>query len=160
MIRVKGTVDKIWTNKTQAGKRYNVIEVSGGARYSLWDGDYFDKIRQGQEIDFEYKETGRFKNISRIYDGSESNPGSGNEKETSAGGNGSGNNGNDGNGREYTGDRLEKMIKMSCLKSASSLMTGSKTAYGDRAEKTIELAKQFERYINSELLEGNPPAPS
>ncbi len=143
MARVTGTVDKIWTNTTKAGKRYNVLEIDG-VRYSLWDGEYFDKIKEGQELEFEYKETGNFKNITQIYDGTEAEPGDGNGSAL-----------DDGNG--FNGDRIDRMVKMSCIKSASNLFSGSKIPFDERAEKTIELAQKFEKYINSEL-DGEPPA--
>lgn len=143
MVRVKGTVDKIWTNKTQSGKRYNVLEIDGG-RYSLWDGEYFDTIKEGQEIEFEYKETGNFKNISRVYDG--------NGKEAEPG-NGDGSALDNGNG--YNGDRIDRMVRMSCIKSASNLFSGSKVPFEDRADKVVDIAKRFEEYIYDErVLDG------
>lgn len=144
---IQGEVEKVWPNRTQSGKRYNVIEV-GGTRYSLWDADYFDQIEKGDNIQFEYKQSGRFKNIVKVYDGSESVPDNGGN-----GGNHIENNGfgNGFNGGEYSNDRLSKMVRMSCLKSASPLIAGTKIAYDDRADKTIELASKFEKYINGDF---------
>jgi hypothetical protein len=124
-----------------------VIEV-GGSRYSLWDADYFDKIEKGDEVQFEYKQAGKFKNIVKIHDGSETEPGNGGNS-----GNYTENNGfaNGSSGEEYGSDRLTKMVRMSCLKSASPLIAGTKVAYDDRADKTIELASKFEKYINGDI---------
>lgn len=150
---IQGEVERVWPNRTQSGKRYNVIEV-GGARYSLWDADYFDKIEKGDKVEFEYKESGKFKNIVKVYDGSEPEPGNGGNGNNSFSGskyteNDGFSNGSNGDG--YGTDRLSKMVRMSCLKSASPLVAGTKVAYGDRADKTIELAQKFEQYINGDL---------
>jgi hypothetical protein len=162
--RVTGKIERVWDNATTGGVSYKVVELENGERYSLWRKGDFEKVSKGDEIDFDYSRSGKFKNIERIYNGSEvaqENPGSGQDAKDAVKdkytGPGKVNGGNGGS--EYTGDRLDKMIKMSYLKSASSLMAGSKVAYGDRAEKTIELAKQFERYINDELLEGDSQEP-
>lgn len=58
---------------------------------------------------------------------------------------------NGSSGEEYGSDRLTKMVRMSCLKSASPLIAGTKVAYDDRADKTIELATKFEKYINGDI---------
>ena len=39
------------------------------------------------------------------------------------------------------------MVKMSCLKSASNLFSGSKIPFEQRADKVIEMAKKFKDYI-------------
>jgi hypothetical protein len=44
---IRGEVEKVWHNKTTAGKRYGVIEVAGG-RYSVWDGEYLGKVEKGE----------------------------------------------------------------------------------------------------------------
>lgn len=144
---VKGEVEKIWPNRTESGKRYNVIEV-GGQRYSLWDADYFDKIEKGEQVEFEYKQSGKYKNIVKFCNGSEPGPGNGGN-----GGNYTENNGPGNGGEEYGMDRMTKMVRMSCLKSASPLVAGTKVAYDERADKTIEMAMKFEKYIHGDFDE-------
>jgi hypothetical protein len=41
---------------------------------------------------------------------------------------------------------------MSCLRSASRVLAGSGIPAGERAEKTIEIAKKFEKYIDVDDL--------
>ena len=147
---VKGEVEKVWHNKTSAGKRYDVIEVAGG-RYSVWDGEYLGKIEKGEMVEFEYKQSGNFNNVLKFNDGSQ--PEQDNAKDykrepaTST-----------GNG--YNGDKLQQMARMSGLKSASALLSGTKVPYGERADKTIEMAMKFEKYILGNDLEIEPLDPA
>ncbi len=127
---MKGEVEKLWKNETEDGRRYEVFQI-GGERYSLWDEDYLDRIQEGQSLEFDFKESGDFKNITEIYD----QPGEV-EKEP-----------------EYGNQRLKKTIRMSSLKSASRVLIGSKIPYQNRAEKAIEIAKKFEKYIDDDGLD-------
>lgn len=127
---MKGEVEKVWKNKTPEGKPYNVLQING-ERYSLWDVDYFDRIQEGQTLEFDFYWTGDFKNISKIYelpDGGEKEP-------------------------DYGNQRLKKTIRMSCLKSASRVLIGSKIPCLERAEKAIEIARKFEKYIDDERFD-------
>ena len=147
---IKGEVEKVWHNKTSAGKRYDVIEVAGG-RYSVWDGEYLGKIEKGEMVEFEYKQSGNFNNVLKFNDGSQ--PEQDNAKDykrepaTST-----------GNG--YNGDKLQQMARMSGLKSASALLSGTKVPYGERADKTIEMAMKFEKYILGNDLDIEPFDPA
>jgi hypothetical protein len=125
---MKGKIDKIWQNETADGRRYDVLQI-GGEKYSLWDEKYFDKIQEGQMLEFEFRESGDFRNITEIYESP--------RQETS-------------DRKDYAQERLTKIIKMSCLKSASEVLSGSKIPYTDRAGKAIEIARRFEKYIHNE----------
>jgi len=127
---MKGEIEKVWKNETADGRKYEVFQIEG-ERYSLWDEDYLDRIQEGQSLEFDFKESGDFKNITEIY----KQPGEV-EKEP-----------------EYGNQRLKKTIKMSCLKSASRVLIGSKIPYQNRAEKAIEIAKKFEKYIDDDRFE-------
>jgi hypothetical protein len=147
---IKGEVEKVWHNKTSAGKRYDVIEVAGG-RYSVWDGEYLGKIEKGEMVEFEYKQSGNFNNVLKFNDGSQPEPDTGKdyikEPDTTA-----------GNGNGYNGDRMQQMARMSGLKTAGALIAGTKVPYAERADKTIEMAMKFEKYINGDLeLDGDMP---
>ena len=145
---IKGEVEKVWHNKTSAGKRYDVIEVSGG-RYSVWDGEYLGKIEKGEMVEFEYKQTGNFNNVLKFNNGSQPEPDNGKDYKGEPAT-------NTGNG--YNGDRTQQMARMSGLKTAGALIAGSKVPYGERADKTIEMAMKFEKYINGNLdLDGDLP---
>ena len=124
---MKGEVEKVWKNETEDGRRYEVLQI-GGERYSLWEEDYLDKIQEGHTLEFDFRESGDFKNITKIYEPHENEP-----KEPG-----------------YEDKKLKKTIRMSCLKSASRVLVGSKIPYQNRAEKAIEIAKKFEKYIGDE----------
>ena len=124
---MKGEVEKLWKNETEDGRKYEVFQI-GGERYSLWDEDYLDRIQEGQSLEFDFKESGDFKNITEIY----KQPGEV-EKEP-----------------EYGNRRLKKTIRMSCLKSASRILAGSKIPYQNRVDRAIETARKFEKYIDDE----------
>ena len=128
---MKGEVEKVWKNETSDGRRYEVIQING-ERYSLWDEEYFGRVQEGQVIEFDFRESGDFKNITRIYGQGEAK----NEE------------------RGYDEQRLRKIIKMSCLRSASRVLTGSKIPSGERAEKVIEIARKFEKYVEGEEIDG------
>jgi hypothetical protein len=124
---MKGEVEKVWKNETEDGRRYEVLQI-GAERYSLWEEDYLDKIQEGQILEFDFRESGDFKNITKVYESP--------ENETREPG--------------YGDQKLKKTIRMSCLKSASRVLIGSKIPYQNRAEKAIEIAKKFEKYIGDE----------
>lgn len=149
---IKGEVEKVWHNKTSAGKRYDVIEVGGG-RYSVWDGDYLGKIEKGENVEFEYKQSRNFNNVLKFNDGSQPESDTGtnynNEPNSTAG---------NGNGNGYNGDRMQQMARMSGLKTAGALISGTKVPYAERADKTIEMAMKFEKYIKGDIeLDGDLP---
>lgn len=122
---MKGKVEKVWRNETTDGRRYDVLQVNG-ENYSVWDTDYLDRIHEGQVLDFEFRESGEFKNISRIYE----QAGDVQPEKTN-----------------YNRDKLEKIIRMSSLRSASRVISRSEIPYDSRAKKTIEIARMFEKYI-------------
>ena len=126
---MKGEVEKIWNNETSDGRKYQVFQING-ERYSLWDDNYIDCIQEGQSLEFDFKESGEFKNVTKIY-------------------------GQEDQAREptQTNDRLNKIVKMSSLRSASRILTGSEILYDSRADKTIEVAKKFEKYIDDEEVD-------
>ncbi|MEE9389752.1 MAG: hypothetical protein V3U91_00765 [Candidatus Aminicenantaceae bacterium] len=127
---MKGEVEKLWKNETEDGRKYEVFQI-GGERYSLWEEDYLDRIQEGQTLEFDFKESGEFKNITEIYE----QPGEV-EKEP-----------------EYGNQRLKKTIRMSSLKSASRVLIGSRIPYQNRADRAIEIAKKFEKYIDDDGLD-------
>jgi hypothetical protein len=129
---VKGEIEKIWKNETADGRKYEVLQMNG-ERYSLWEEDYLDKLQEGQTLEFDFRESGDFKNITKIYEKPETGP---EEKRN-----------------EYDDQKTRKTVRMSCLKSASRVLIGSKIPYQNRAEKAIEIAKKFEKYIDDEEFE-------
>ena len=127
---MKGEVEKVWKNETADGRKYEVLHI-GGERYSIWEEDYLDRIHEGQLLEFDFKESGDFKNITEIYA-----PSRNEEKDP-----------------VYEDPKLKKTVKMSCLKSASRVLIGSKIPYQSRADRAIEIARKFEKYIDDEGLD-------
>lgn len=140
---MKGEIEKIWKNTTPDGRRYDVLQI-GGVRYSVWDEGYLDKLKEGQTLEFDMRESGDYKNICKIYDpAGANNPGESNAlpPETPA----------NGNARNQ---KSRQIVRMSCLRSASQILGGSRIPAGERADKTIEMAKKFEKYIGFDDLGG------
>lgn len=140
---MKGEIEKIWKNQTVDGRRYDVLQI-GGERYSLWEEDYLDKLQEGQTLEFDFRNSGDFKNISRIYEPAAANKQPGKEP-----------NGElppEYNDPRANSQKTRQIIKMSCLRSASQILGGSRIPAGERAEKTIEIAKKFEKYIGEDDL--------
>jgi hypothetical protein len=138
---MKGEIEKIWKNQTPDGRKYNVLQIAG-VRYSLWEGDYLDKLSEGQTLEFDFRESGEFKNISKIYDPAGAKKQSENSDLPPEP------KGND----DQQGQKARQIVRMSSLRSASQILNGSRIPAGERAEKTIEIAKKFEKYIDDEGL--------
>ena len=152
-VKVSGKISRVWDNATTQGRPYKVVEMENGERYSLWRKGDFEKVFKGDEINFDYSTSGRWKNIERIYDASEIEPeppGNGPDSGTAVNGKYNGQLPENSNGNGYDGAKLERMVKMSCVKSASNLFTGSKIPFDERADKVIEMARKFKDYICQE----------
>ncbi len=154
--RVSGKIERVWDNATQKGVPYKVVEMDNGERYSLWRKGDFENVFKGETIDFDFSRKGNYRNIERIYTEAEDltgNSGNGNGTGSDSAMNGrynghmpgSGNGGGNGNG--YDSDKLDRMVRMSCVKSASNLFTGSKIPFDERGDKVIEMARKFKDYI-------------
>jgi len=98
---------------------------------SIWDQDHFDAFNEGDTIDFEYKESGQWKNISDlnvIGAGSETLPGR----------------------EEYLRLRDKHIARMSCVKSAAYVMANLEMEPLEKGEQTLSLARTFEKYVYDE----------
>jgi hypothetical protein len=127
---MKGEIEKIWDNESRNGERYLGLSVDG-QRYTLWEEKYFDKLKEGDVIDFEWKKSGKYKNITKI---------------------------NTNDFDDFMERKQESIIRMSCLKSASELIAGSDLEAGKRANMALDVAKKFENYVKDDLDE-DPPEP-
>ena len=119
---MKGLIEKLWENQDRKGRRYLVLEIAG-ERYSLWDEDLMNGLDEGLVVEYEWKQSGKYKNLTEI------------EPE-----------------RAYSASvRAEKrdkdMVRMSCLKSAAAVLASCELEPDKKGEHTLELAKSFERYI-------------
>ena len=119
---MKGLIDKLLEREDRKGRRYLVLEI-GGERYSLWDEDMMDGLGEGRMIEYEWKQSGKYKNLTNV----KAVPGYISSRSSE--------------------ERDMDMIRMSCLKSAASLLAPSDLPPEKKGGLTLELAKQFERYI-------------
>jgi hypothetical protein len=120
---MKGTVEKIWENESRSGQKYLGISIDG-QRYTLWEEKYFDLIHEGETIDFDWKKSGKYRNITEITTRNDDN--------------------------DYSKRRLKSIIRMSCLKSASELISDSDIETEKRADLAIDFAKKFENYVKED----------
>lgn len=65
MVEMRGTIEKIWENKTKNGKKYWVISVDG-KRYSVWNEELLKGLAVGDAVELSWTGSGRFMNVSKI----------------------------------------------------------------------------------------------
>ena len=124
---MKGRIERLEEKNARNGRKYLLITV-GGQNYSLWDGKAFDGLREGDLIEYEWKTAGDYRNITDIQtlDEMPSDPPT---------------------------TRDVHILKMSCLKSASAILSNLDGPPEERVRVTIDAAKRFERYITGEDLD-------
>ena len=122
---MRGTIEQVWENESRKGQKYLTVQV-GGERYSVWDDKYFDVLREGVTIDYDFRQSGNFKNMTDI---------------EPVNGNGSGS-------RSYLPNTKDRQIaRMSCLKSASEILAPVQLDPDKKKDLTIDTARFFERYV-------------
>ena len=121
---MRGMIEQVWENESKKGQKYVTVQV-GGERYSVWDDKYFDALQEGVTIDYDFRQSGNFKNMTDI------EPVDGN-----------------GNGMpQYTPNGKDRQIaRMSCLKSASEILAPVHMDTDAKRDLVIDTARYFERY--------------
>ncbi len=128
---MRGTIEQIWENESRKGQKYLTVQV-GGERYSVWDDKYFDTLQEGITIDYDFRQSGNFKNMTDIQ------PANGNGNELP----------------QYRPNGKDRQIaRMSCLKSASEILAPVQLDPDAKKNLTIETARFFERYVFEGELE-------
>ena len=122
---MKGVIEKVWENQDRKGRSYLVVEI-GGDRYSLWNGNLMDKIEEGMVVEYDWKQSGRYKNLTSIEPDDVFSASAKAHK------------------------RERDIVRMSCLKSASGLLSSADIDLEKKGDLTLELAKRFENYITEE----------
>ncbi len=128
---MRGKVEQLTKESSKSGE-YLRISIDG-ENYSVWDTEYIDSLRIGDNIDFEYKESGKWKNITELefVDTDQSN----------------------NSDREYnTSIRNKYITKLSCVKSASNVLANLDMEPEGKGEKVLSLARSFEKYIYEDDL--------
>jgi len=123
---MKGTIEKIEEKHAKNGQKYLLLAIDG-QNYSLWDGKAFDRVHEGEVVEYKWKASGEYRNITDI-EPAEEEPGNGNGA--------------------YSRD--SHILKMSCLKSASAILANLEGPPEDRIGITIEAARRFEKYVKGE----------
>ena len=62
---MKGTIEQVWENESRNGQKYITVQI-GGERYSVWDTKYFDRLQEGAEIDYDFRQSGKFRNLTEV----------------------------------------------------------------------------------------------
>jgi len=120
---MQGRINKIWENESKDGKKYWVLGIDG-RRYSVWDEDYMKDLGEGSLIEYSCKKSGKYNNITDIKKIQTDEP--------------------------YSNRKDEQIIRMSCLKSASELLSGIDLEPEKKADVAIGIARKFQKYVREE----------
>ena len=132
---MKGVVEEISRETSKKGDNYLRVKV-GGEKYSVWDEKYFDLFHEGDTIEFEYKESGQWKNIVDL-----TVPGSGNEELSER--------------EQYLRTRDRQIARMSCVKSVAYVLANLDSDAESKGAETLSLAKIFEKYVYEDDLDSD-----
>ena len=121
---MKGTVEKIEEKHAKNGQKYLLLAIDG-QNYSLWDGKAFERVHEGDAVEYKWKASGDYRNITEIEPAN-------------------------GSSDEDFGSRDDHILKMSCLKSASAIFGNLTVEPEERVKVTIEAARKFEKYIRDD----------
>jgi hypothetical protein len=116
---MKGRISRIWTNERKDGTKYWVLSIDG-QRYSVWDQKLVEGLNQGDAVDFEFKQSGNFRNIIKLSRIKE---------------------------QTYANDAQKQIVRMSCLRSAAELLSNSGLVYDVRVKETLKAANKFEQWV-------------
>ena len=144
MPDMKGQVSRIWQNETQKGKAYWVVSTRSDngefVRYSVWDWKILEGIHEGDIITYKFKRSGNYNNMTEI---SKSEKPIASTEEM----------------LEYQlGNRVEQIARMSAIKSATQLLSNYVGDPQEKITKTLETAKEFEKYIFGTIEAGKRDA--
>lgn len=123
---MKGIIEQVSENESKNGQQYLTVQIDG-ERYSAWDDKYFDQLQEGAEIEYEFRQSGNFKNITEV-----SNPAQSEQ--------------NDGPPM-YHNDRDRQITRLSCLKSAAQILAPAQVDPDAKRDLVIDTARVFERYV-------------
>jgi hypothetical protein len=139
---MKGIIERIYPNKLQDGREYLTLQISGG-KYSLWDKKHFGELDEGMPVDFKFKASGKYLNISEIEEDPDYKP----------------ENGGNNNPFNYPNHRDLQILKTSCLKCATYLTKDISVGLEKRLDLTLDVAKRFEKYLTVMPNQEQSPLP-
>ena len=129
---MRGLIEQVWENEARSGQKYLTVQIDG-ERYSLWDTKYFDHVQEGLQIEYEVRKSGNCKHFTEITPVKEQ------ERPVYR-----------PNGRDI------QIARLSCLKSASEIVSPVHMDIDSKQEMVIKLAKWFERYVFEDNLGAIP----
>jgi hypothetical protein len=129
---MKGVIERIDHKELGDGREYLSFQISGN-KYSVWDKKYFGQFTEGMPVDFKFKKSGKYLNISEIEEDPNYKPGN----------NGNGNN----NPFNYPNQRDLQILKTSCLKCATYLVNGVPLDVDKKVDLALDVAKRLEKYL-------------
>lgn len=129
----RGRVSRIWQNETRSGKPYWVLSIQSDdgefVRYSVWNWKMLEGIHEGEIITYKFQRKGSYNNITEISKSEKPAPASEELLDYQMGG------------------RIPEIGRMSAIKSATQLLSGYSGDPEEKILKTLEAAKEFEKYI-------------
>lgn len=132
---IKGRIEDIKLKLAKNGNKYISLQVDG-QRYAVWDQSLLAKVHVGDVVEYKAEPKGRFSELTYL--------------EVVETGN------NDMAAfNSYDEMRTKQIVRMSCIKSASSIVSGMDLMPEEKPEKTIGVAKQFEKYVFGNSRKGN-----
>jgi len=96
---MKGIIEQVWENESRNGQPYLTVQIDG-ERYSVWDTQYFDQLQEGAEIEYQFRQSGNFRNITEVAALTENN-----------------------DVPMYQNGRDRQITRLSCLKSAAQILS-------------------------------------
>lgn len=126
---MKGTIEQVWENESRNGDTYLAVQI-GGERYTVWDQQYFGQLQEGSEIEYDFRQSGDFKNITEVRSPGQS------EAEPGA--------------PSYSNSRDRQITRLSCLKSAARVLAPAQLEPEDKRDQVIDMARTFETYITDD----------
>lgn len=123
---MKGTVEQVWENESRNGQTYLAVQIDG-ERYTVWDQEYFGQFKEGSEVEYEFRQSGDFKNITDV-----------------------GTSENQPNSPTYGNSRDRQITRLSCLKSAARVLAPAQVDPEEKQDMVIGMARRFENYITED----------
>ncbi|MCJ7816611.1 MAG: hypothetical protein MUP55_02025 [Candidatus Aenigmarchaeota archaeon] len=118
---MKGVIDRIFENTTKKKMPYWVLSI-GGENYSVWDKKFMEGLQEGATVEYGWAASGDFKKVTEIRRI---------DMEPSL----------DREGKAYS--RSQQIVRMSCIKSATMLVSNFDTHPNEKGEITLGLARKF-----------------
>lgn len=123
---MRGTIEQVWENESRNSQQYLTVQIDG-ERYSVWDTEYFDQLQEGAVIEYEFRQSGNFKNITEVYSPTQNEA-----------------------APLYQNSRDRQITRLSCLKSAAEIIAPAQFEPDTKRDLVIETARVFERYVRED----------